>query len=87
MIFILVYVLGYVNIGYFKYINKLLDKIIFCNLNIVILFGLDVGIICSLIKLGDFNNFYLKNIYMKYFLREKFRFIYMYSYIFNICLF
>lgn len=55
MIFILVYVLGYVNIGYFKYINKLLDKIIFCNLNIVILFGLDVGIICSLIKLGDFN--------------------------------
>lgn len=55
MIFILVYVLGYVNIGYFKYINKLLDKIIFCNLNIVILFGLNVGIICSLIKLGDFN--------------------------------
>lgn len=87
MTFISVYVSGYANTGHSKYINKLSDKTIFCNLNIVTLSGLDVGIIRSLIKLGDLNNLYLKNIYMKYFLREKLRFINTYSYIFNICLF
>lgn len=55
MTFISVYVSGYANTGHSKYINKLSDKTIFCNLNIVTLSGLDVGIIRSLIKLGDLN--------------------------------
>lgn len=55
MTFISVYVSGYANTGHSKYINKLSDKTIFCNINIVTLSGLDVGIIRSLIKLGDLN--------------------------------
>lgn len=55
MTFISVYMSGYVNTGHSKYINKLWDKTIFCDLNIVTLSGLDVGIIRSVIKLCDPN--------------------------------